>query len=174
MPATANAKCKELFPHEDVLNLNKFYGDPSGDNGEVDPKWFKENIVAWTPPYPMFFNASGQQFKTMKLHKKVVNVFDAAFKEVLSHFGPENIKKLHLDQSGGSYNYRLMRGSDRLSVHAWGIAIDMDPARNPYPQKWKEGMINRQFCDILMKHGICWRGLNGDIDAMHFQCAWRY
>ena len=47
MPGTVNAKCKELFPHEDVLNLNKFYGDPSGRNGVVDSKWFKENIVKW-------------------------------------------------------------------------------------------------------------------------------
>ena len=169
-----NAKCKELFPHEDVLNLNKFFGDPSGRNGDVDSTWFKENIVKWTPPYPMFFNASGQQFKTMKLHKKVVDVYTAAFTEVLEHFGKDNIKKLHLDQSGGSFNYRLMRGGSRLSVHSWGIAIDMDPARNPWPSTWHEGMLNHEFADILEKHGLWWRGRPGDNDPMHFQAAWRY
>ena len=169
-----NEKCKELFPHEDVLNLNKFFGDPSGKNGDVDPKWFKENIVKWTPPYPMFFNASGQQFKTKKIHKKIVDVYTAAFTEVLEHFGKDNIKKLHLDQSGGSFNYRLMRGGSRLSVHSWGIAIDMDPARNPWPSTWYEGMLNHEFADILEKHGLWWRGRPGDNDPMHFQAAWRY
>ena len=41
----ASAKCKELFPHEDTVNLNKFFGDPTGRNGQVDSKWYKENIV---------------------------------------------------------------------------------------------------------------------------------
>ena len=66
-----------------------------------------------------------------------------------------------------------MRGGSRLSVHAWGIAIDMDPARNPFPARWREGMLNPDFADILEKHGIWWRGRPGDNDPMHFQCAWR-
>ena len=48
-------KCKELFPHEDTVNLNKFFGDPTGRNGQVDSKWFKENVVKWIPPYQMYY-----------------------------------------------------------------------------------------------------------------------
>jgi hypothetical protein len=107
------------------------------------------------------------------LHKKVVPVYTAAYTEVKNNFSPEEINALRLNISGGTFNYRVVRGGNRLSTHAFGIAIDMDPARNPYPKKWKEGMINREFCDILMKHGIWWRGHNGDVDAMHFQAAWR-
>jgi hypothetical protein len=168
-------KCKELFPHEDTVNLNKFFGDPRGSNGQVSKKWYAENIVKWTPPYPIFYSDGKRTpLKTMLLHKKVVDVYTAAYTEVKEHFTPADIKELHLDISGGTFNYRLMRGGSRLSVHAYGIAIDMDPARNPFPKKWAEGMINREFCNILMKHGIWWRGINGDTDAMHFQCAWRY
>ena len=167
-------KCKELFPHEDSVNLMKFYGDPRGSNGQVSKKWFSENMVKWTPPYTIYYSDGKRTpLKTIFLHKKVVSVYTAAFTEVKNTFEPKEINDLRLNISGGAFNYRVIRGGNRLSTHAFGIAIDMDPARNPYPKKWKEGMINREFCDILMKHGIWWRGHNGDIDAMHFQCAWR-
>ena len=167
-------KCKELFPHEDSVNLMKFYGDPRGSNGQVSKKWFSENMVKWTPPYTIYYSDGKRTpLKTIFLHKKVVSVYTAAFTDVKNTFEPKEINDLRLNISGGAFNYRVIRGGNRLSTHAFGIAIDMDPARNPYPKKWKEGMINREFCDILMKHGIWWRGHNGDVDAMHFQCAWR-
>ena len=75
--------CKKLFPHEDPVNLNKFYGDPSGRNGQVDSKWYKDNIVKWTPPYPIFYSDGKRTpLKTLLLHKKVVDVYTAAFTEV--------------------------------------------------------------------------------------------
>lgn len=167
-------KCKEIFPHEDSVNLMKFYGDPRGSNGQVSKKWFSENMVKWTPPYTIYYSDGKRTpLKTIFLHKKVVSVYTAAFTDVKNTFEPKEINDLRLNISGGAFNYRVIRGGNRLSTHAFGIAIDMDPARNPYPKKWKEGMINREFCDILMKHGIWWRGHNGDVDAMHFQCAWR-
>ena len=167
-------KCKEIFPHEDSVNLMKFYGDPRGSNGQVSKKWFSENMVKWTPPYTIYYSDGKRTpLKTIFLHKKVVSVYTAAFTDVKNTFEPKEINDLRLNISGGAFNYRVIRGGNRLSTQAFGIAIDMDPARNPYPKKWKEGMINREFCDILMKHGIWWRGHNGDVDAMHFQCAWR-
>ena len=167
-------KCKELFPHEDIVSMIKFYGDPRGSNGQVSKKWWAENIVKWTPPYQLYYSDGNRtKLKTLFLHKKVVNVYTAAYTEVMNTFDPKEINALRLNISGGTYNYRVVRGGNRLSTHAFGIAIDMDPARNPYPKAWKEGMINREFCDILMKHGIWWRGLHRDKDPMHFQCAWR-
>jgi hypothetical protein len=166
--------CKKLFPHEDIVSLIKFYGDPRGSNGQVSRKWYAENIVKWTPPYKIYYSDGKRTpLKTLLLHKKVVPVYTAAYTEVAKEFSPQEIDALRLNISGGTFNYRVVRGGNRLSTHAFGIAIDMDPARNPYPKKWKEGMINREFCDILMKHGLWWRGLNGDVDAMHFQAAWR-
>ena len=171
----ASEKCKELFPHEDVIKLNEFYGDPRGKNGEVSSKWFKENLVKWTPPYPLYYSdGKNTPLKTLYLHKKVVDVFTAAFTEVKEHFTPEQIKELRLNISGGTFCYRLMRGGNKLSVHSWAVAIDMDPGHNPFPAHWKEGMINHSFADILEKNGLWWRGTAGDNDPMHFQAAWRY
>lgn len=167
-------KCKELFPHEDLVNLNKFFGDPRGRNGQVNRKWFAANVVKWVPPYPLFYSDGKRTpLKTLYLHKKVIDCFNAAFTEVKNNFTPAEIKENHLDISGGTFNYRLQRGGSSLSVHSWGIAIDMDPARNPFPRQWHEGMLNHEFAMILEKNGIWWRGRPGDTDPMHFQCAWR-
>lgn len=42
----------------------------------------------------------------------------------------ERIRELRLDVYGGCFNNRPIRGGSRPSLHAWGIAIDMDPERN--------------------------------------------
>jgi len=166
--------CKKLFPHQDSESLNVFYGNPMGRNGQVSPKWYAANIVKWTPPYPIWFSVNTkQQLKTLSIHKKCVPVFDAAFKAVLAHFGLAKIHELRLDISGGAYNYRLERGGSNLSVHAWGCAIDMDPVHNPFPKKWKTGMIDPTFAQIMEDNGFWWRGSDGDIDPMHFQNCWR-
>ena len=166
--------CKSIFPHEDPEHLNAFFGDPRGANGQVSKKWYAENMVKWVPPYPMFYSDGAHTpFKSFMIHKKTYNAFDSGFKEVLDVMGLDKIKALHLNISGGIFCYRLQRGGTRLSVHSWGVAIDMDPANNPFPKKWKKGMIDPQFCEILEKHGFWWRGENGDTDPMHFQCCWR-
>lgn len=166
--------CKKIFPHEDPVNLNKFFGDPRGRNGQVSSAWFRENIVKWTPPYQLVYSDGKRTpLKFLYLHKKVIDVYHSAFAEVKSNFTPAEIKENHLDICAGTFNYRPMRGGSRLSVHSWGIAIDIDPARNPFPAKWREGMLNHEFAMILEKHGLWWRGRPGDNDPMHFQCAWR-
>ena len=70
------------FPHEDTASLNAFYGDPRGHNGEADPHWAAENLVLWTPPYPMFYSDEIRSPLThFRFHKKCVEAFDAAFKD---------------------------------------------------------------------------------------------
>jgi D-alanyl-D-alanine carboxypeptidase len=165
--------CKKLFPHQDLDSLNKFYGDPRGRNGTYSPSWYKENIVRWIPPYQMYYSVDHSKFSHMMVHKKCLSVFQAAYTDVFKHFGQQKITQLRLDISGGSYCYRLERGGSDLSVHSWGCAIDMDPVHNPFPQPWKKGGIDPTFCQIMESHGFWWRGENGDVDPMHFQCCYR-
>jgi hypothetical protein len=163
-----------IWPHEDVAALNAFYGDPRGRNGQASMDWEIANLVNWTPPYPIFYSDGKMTPLThLRVHRKCLDTFDAAFKDVLSHFGIDAIKQKRLNISGGSYCYRLERGGSRLSVHSWGCAIDMDPGHNPFPHAWEpnKGMIDPDFAAILQAHGFDWRGNKGDIDPMHFQLA---
>lgn len=164
------------WPHEDVAALNAFYGDPRGVNGEVNPKWEAANIGFFIPPYPMFYSDGKRSPMTkIRVHKKCIATFQAAFADALQTLGHDYIVEHRLDITGGAFCYRLMRGGNRLSVHSWACAIDLDPAHNPFPHKWvaNMGMIDSRFAEILQKHGFTWRGANSDIDPMHFQLATR-
>lgn len=169
--------CKKMYPRETVDELIKFYGDPRGRNGKESPKWFAANLVRWMPPYPMYYSDGKRTpfTKGLWVHKKCLGSFNDAFAEVLKEFGHQKIEELRLNISGGVFSYRVQRNGTRLSIHSWACAIDMDPARNPFPAKWKpnKGMLDLDFVAILEKHGFWWRGRDGDTDPMHLQCAWR-
>jgi hypothetical protein len=160
------------WPHEDNAALNAFYGNPRGNHAdEASAGWEAANLIRWVPVFPMFYSdGEHTPLKTMRIHKKCFNAFEAAFKDVLATLGHDYIVAHRLNISGGTYCFRLQRGGSRLSVHAWGCAIDMDPGHNPFPHKWTGGaMIDAKFADILTRHGFCWRGAHGDDDPMHFQ-----
>ena len=174
--AGVSAPAPVRWPHEDVGSLNAFYGDPRGADGMPSAKWEAENLMHWTPPYPMFYS-DGKRTPLLHLrcHKKAIDAFASAFSDVLQTLGHDHIVANRLDISGGLYCYRLERGGSRLSVHSWACAIDMDPGHNPFPHAWaaNRGMIDPPFAAILEKHGFWWRGRSGDIDPMHFQLCTR-
>jgi hypothetical protein len=107
------------WPHEDVVTLNAFYGDPRGRNGEANPPWEAANLVHWTPPYPMFYSDGKHTPMThLRVHRKCLDAFNAAFGDTLATLGHQYIVAHHLDITGGTFCYRLQRGGSRLSVHA--------------------------------------------------------
>ena len=149
-----------------------FYGDPRGEYGEASSEWQAANLVAWSPPYPIFYSDGKRTpLKHLRVHKKCVTTFSSAFNDVIESLGHDYVVAHRLDISGGSFCYRVERGGSRLSVHSWGCAIDMDPGHNPFPHQWVDGrgMIDKKFAEILMKHGFDWRGDKRDVDPMHFQ-----
>ena len=75
---------------------------------------------------------------------------------------------------GGCYNFRLIKNSNRLSCHAWGAAIDLDPEKNPLGVKYDEskGMMPRAVINIFEAEGWKWGGrFTKRPDCMHFQAA---
>lgn len=126
-------------------------------------------------PYPMFLNwQTSQKITSFECHKLVADDFVNIFKDILSHYGIEKIKELQLDDFGGCFNYRLMRGStNKLSRHSWGIAIDLDPDRNLLKETRKTARFARQeyrpMIDIFYKHGFINYGIESDYDWMHFE-----
>ena len=131
-------------------------------------------LVTLTLPYPMRLAWDTDETVTrMRCHKLVAAKFEAVFKELLDTYGLARIKELGIDLFGGCFNFRKMRGGSAWSKHSWGIAIDLDPARNTL----KETRATARFSSaeyqpmiyIFYKHGFISLGVERNYDWMHFE-----
>jgi len=71
--------------------------------------------------------------------------------------------------SVGGYANRPMRGGRQTSEHAYGAAIDINPAANPFHSSQTD--LPKNVHDIAAKYGLVWGGdwSPGSRDPMHFQ-----
>lgn len=125
----------------------------------------------------------------------VISIFKGAyeqsypFEKIVPIFNYEGSdKKSMADNNTSAFNYRTVSGKDYLSMHAYGIAIDVSPVANPYVSKkgiypktgteyadrsaYQKGMIIKG--DVLYKlfidHGWKWGGdWNRVQDYQHFE-----
>lgn len=133
----------------------------------------ESNLVQVVPPYKLYYEGVG--VRAIRCHKAVAADLLAALSAVLAAYGAERIHKLGLDIYGGCFNNRSTVGGKSKSMHAWGIAIDMDPEHNAYamraPQARFSGEAYKTFIDIMEGHGFLSMGRRADKDWMHFQHA---
>lgn len=164
-----------MFPKSRAADLNAFYGNPDANgDGRPDPKWEAANLVRIEPPYFMTWSWNDVPVKAITLHRRCAEQFRKSLVGIGQHFTPEQLNVTQLNQCGGGYNFRLMRGSTRsLSVHSWGAAIDLAPEKNWLGRAWDErlGMMPLKAVEIFADNGIRWGGLWSRPDAMHFEAT---
>lgn len=157
------------FPKDTMAAKIAFYGDPRGVNG-VNPKWFADNIVKVTPPYKMFY--AGKPIKTISFHKKCAPALKAALDEIWDACNHDQkiIEKNGMHEFGGSFNYRLIRGSGNLSNHSFGIAIDINVTGNELGKT--KGDMPKFAIAAFKRQGFKWGGdYSGRKDWMHFEAV---
>jgi hypothetical protein len=125
-------------------------------------------------PYPMKLAWDLEtKVSKMRCHKLAAEPFLKVFNDLLSHYGLKEIERLGIDLFGGCFNYRKMRSGTSWSTHAWGIAIDLDPARNLLKETSKTARFARPeykpMIDIFYRHGFVSLGIEENRDWMHFQ-----
>jgi hypothetical protein len=114
-----------------------------------------------------------QRVSTFKCHEKVAEPMTRIFKEAAEHYGENEYRALGLDLFGGCYNLRQMRGGSYWSMHSWGIAVDLDPARNQL--KWRRDRAQfakpayEPFWKIVEQEGALSLGRARNYDWMHWQ-----
>ncbi len=77
---------------------------------------------------------------------------------------------------GGTFNWRTIAGTSELSMHAWGIAIDLSTPLSHYwrneprdrPLVWKN-TYPRAIVDAFEAEGFIWGGRWYHFDTMHFE-----
>lgn len=141
-----------------------FYGQPG------------ENLAPLVPPYEHFLSWSpGTRARSILCNTKVHGSLTKVLNDVLDVYGAAEIKRLRLDQFGGCFNKRRMRGGTRWSTHSWGMALDYDPENNQL--KWKSDRATFARPEYL-PWWKCWEdegwtslGRVANFDWMHVQAA---
>ena len=78
------------------------------------------------------------------------------------------------DLAGGTYNCRQTRGSSKMSPHAYGMAIDINPGANPYYPRVSGAECKTDLPPAVIaafkRNDFCWGGhFTRMCDAMHFE-----
>lgn len=81
---------------------------------------------------------------------------------------------LFVEEAGGTYNCRPIGSSGRMSLHAFGIALDLNPRKNPHKSPLTTDMpssfIKRmEGIKANGKKALTWGGRWSKPDAMHYQ-----
>lgn len=134
--------------------------------GDIDhPDFEKRSIVLFDLPYPLYYE--GEKVTRSRAHWLIVPRLIWVFEE---------LKRRKLDRYvqnyGGIYNQRAIRGSAFPSTHSWGIAIDIEP------EAYRLGSTKRlpaAVIEVFNEAGFSYGGdFPGRKDPQHFQYAMGY
>jgi hypothetical protein len=127
----------------------------------------------------------------MEVHKEVRNEVLTIFEELkkinfpiyqiktIDNYNYSDLESVKANNSS-SYNFRFVAGTTKLSDHAIGLAIDINPAQNPWIHpsalnifKYEPGKkgtieVNSDVVRIFEKHGWSWGGNWKNPDYQHF------
>jgi hypothetical protein len=146
------------WPKPDDASMTAFYGK-AGD---------ESNLVNLDVAF-LDMRYGGKKIKTLRCHRKVADSLLIALKEIAT--GPA---AWVLQEYGGCFNFRPMRGGSRPSKHSWGAAIDLAPGSNGLHTYWPtKATMPIEVMIAFARQG--WVGLGWQInrDAMHFEAVSR-
>lgn len=130
----------------------------------LDPRWQTEFLTRIALPFTIALSwDKSRAVAQITSHKLMAEVFATVFEE---------IERADLQQKittfGGCFNFRPQRTGTKLSTHAWGIAIDLNPESNA---QGTAGKMDPAIVGIFKQAGFTWGGEweGRSRDPMHFQ-----
>lgn len=133
-------------------------------DGSLDPKWEIEYLEEVALPFPLTLSWDTTRIvKEMTCHKKLSDIFSDVFTKIQTSGLQTKISTF-----GGCFSFRPQRTGTKLSTHAWGIAIDLNPGTNA---QGTIGNMDTGVIEIFKDAGFSWGGdWEGKVcDPMHFQ-----
>jgi hypothetical protein len=116
----------------------------------------------------------------VKLNFSKINNANLALIKVSKDLDEHPEWKKYLTNIGGTFNWRKISGTNRLSAHSFGITIDINTSFSNYWQ-WDCGCKDENkkltyknripdgIIEIFEKHGFIWGGRWKHYDTMHFE-----
>lgn len=145
------------------------YGDPTPfmrDDGTVNQSW-ENQILGWCrlpAPLPLSWEMT-RPVNRFRCHTLIVPDLERALRAI--HNVPEAWATI--GDFGGCYAWRTQRGSRRkLSLHCWGLAVDLDVADNPMGGPPR---VHPVTLKVFEDHGFYWGGSFAPprVDSMHWE-----
>lgn len=174
---------KDMFKYVYKITTSNFNKRPDFDPGRIRNELFFDQMygktelevrsnlveVIWCP------KLVNQVIRVTKING-VNERFLALSQELDMH--PEF--KGYLKNIGGTFNYRIISGTSRRSMHSYGMTIDLNVSQSNYWQwdcKCKDESKARGYRNqipyglvkIFEKHGFIWGGAWKHYDTMHFE-----
>ncbi|MDK2809412.1 MAG: hypothetical protein PWR27_121 [Petroclostridium sp.] len=166
---------EQIYPLSDITNLMAEDFDPGrarvyallkevygGSKGQVE-----KNLIPVKVGYKNYsFNRNNKAAEALQSVMKELVLLTEKRQDIRSCVFP----------ASGTFNYRVIAGTNQLSAHSFGIAIDLASDKRDY-WKWtsrKEGerRLNsypREIVQIFEKNNFIWGGKWGHFDILHFE-----
>jgi hypothetical protein len=148
------------WPKSDRASVEAFFGKPGDES----------NLVSFEFPFPMFYD--GKRVLRSRCHYLVKDSLLRVLTAIgETHSADRGIME-EAEDYGGIYNFRHKRGGTSMSLHAWGIAIDLDADDNAFRDTWPvEADMPLSIMEAFAREGWTSAGAFWGYDAMHFQAT---
>lgn len=142
----------------------KKYGDPNLLETQ------SKTMSVWQVPKKILDAFAHVRFSavgTIGFPKKIFcnNDFKPLLERALNNIVDRGLSK-EMTTWDGCFIIRLKRGLTSLSMHSWGLAIDVNASENQLNQKPK---LSAAFVKCFTDAGMEWGGTWARLDGMHFQ-----
>ena len=169
---STNLSAKSPVPPHGLDQIVATFGDifayTTADH-TLDLRWQSEFLERVTLPFPMTLSWDHtHSVSAITCHKLLASTFTGVFARIQSS-GLQN----KITSFGGCFSFRTQRTGTKLSTHAWGIAIDLNPETN---QQGTIGNMDPGLIATFRATGFEWGGdwQGRSRDPMHFQFCTGY
>jgi hypothetical protein len=124
---------------------------------------------------------AGQQVRVLflgnrvRVHRKIAAALARVEQRLVQARAADARLAPYLRRLSGGFAQRKIAGTDRVSAHAFGIAVDLDSSQSDYwrwqratPLRWRN-RIPQAIVDAFETEGFIWGGRWYHYDTMHFE-----
>lgn len=158
------------LPRETSAALTAFYGSPAKAPPYLD--WFSfphDGTRLYSRGGSMLKDRAGDERLDHRCHRLLIGRMTAALAEIYVTLCRAEYERQGWHIYGGCHDYRTKRGGSGLSIHAWGVGIDVNPGENPYAATTTT--FTAAAIGIMERWGFLSGGRAWGKDWMHFQAA---
>jgi hypothetical protein len=181
----------QLDESPDIEDMFHYLYPPASAGPLTPPVDFDPGRIRYKPFFKKLYGASAQAVSRHLVSVKWLPKFGRATLRVASSFGigqrlakiSEGLQAMSPDlksfgfKPGGGFNWRLVAGTNHLSMHAFGAAVDINVR---YADYWRlhpsasgrvpfKNRIPMAIVALFEKYGFIWGGRWYHYDTMHFE-----